>query len=571
MEYQIGIPFSEYSLQLNSNGMQTFINELQGNFFLRTPKKNSPTLLYYVVRFNSKKYRLATGVKVYPNHWDKQKQTAEISSRLSKLDCINNKKVNEKIIEYKKRLSKFISYLCNNPEKLPQSGSLLKAFIYNNKMIDNCIEFLRTCKDEDKTISDGTKKDYKSALDNLKKYNDKGHVVKSFNDFDKKYIKGFYDYLISIDDNPRTKDGKLSIGYINKQISQLWSMLNKYAVENELMDFDVLQKWENRPWEIKDKTKKNEKGIALRDDEILLLWNYWHKLENQVEKDVLATFLLECLTGQRFSDIGKITDNLQTINSITTIQFVQKKGNKPLKVGIIFELTKIILNEYKNQMPKEYTNDYSNKKMIAIGKKAGIEGIETITRHSGNSTKVITSQKERYKFLTQHTGRRTFITLLALREWSANRIKQYSGHSDIDMIERYTKIKDGVEYERFHNAVKNDPTNVLRYVDEKENDKLFGTKQTHPFYYYPNTQDRFRTEIDEAKNVLAMFDVPAYKFVGTNDIDELRSMMYGIEHGLLKVIKNRKLIKDIFNNEEKSLEDKAEELHRLYLECKSKM
>ena len=68
-----------------------------------------------------------------------------------------------------------------------------------------------------------------------------------------------------------------------------------------------------------------------------------------------------------------------------------------------------------------------------------------------------------------------------------------------------------------------------------------------------------------------MFDVPAYKFVGTNDIDELRSMMYGIEHGLLKVIKNRKLIKDIFNNEEKSLEDKAEELHRLYLECKSKM
>ena len=137
--------------------------------------------------------------------------------------------------------------------------------------------------------------------------------------------------------------------------------------------------------------------------------------------------------------------------------------------------------------------------------------------------------------------------------------------------ELYTKIKDGVEYERFHNAVKNDPTNVLRYVDEKENDKLFGTKQTHPFYYYPNTQDRFRTEIDEAKNVLAMFDVPAYKFVGTNDIDELRSMMYGIEHGLLKVIKNRKLIKDIFNNEEKSLEDKAEELHRLYLECKSKM
>ena len=44
--------------------------------------------------------------------------------------------------------------------------------------------------------------------------------------------------------------------------------------------------------------------------------------------------------------------------------------------------------------------------------------------------------------LSQHTGRRTFITLLALREWSANRIKQYSGHSEIEMVERYTKIRD---------------------------------------------------------------------------------------------------------------------------------
>ncbi len=65
--------------------MQTFINELQGNFFLRTPKKNSPTLLYYVVRFNNKKYRFAMGVKVYPNQWNKLKQSAETSNKLSKV------------------------------------------------------------------------------------------------------------------------------------------------------------------------------------------------------------------------------------------------------------------------------------------------------------------------------------------------------------------------------------------------------------------------------------------------------------------------------------------------------
>lgn len=45
-----------------------------------------------------------------------------------------------------------------------------------------------------------------------------------------------------------------------------------------------------------------------------------------------------------------------------------------------------------------------------------------------------------------------------------------------------------------------------------------------------------------------MFNVPASKFVGLSDIDELRSMMYGIEHQLLDVIEDRKLIKAIFNN-----------------------
>lgn len=550
--------------------MQTFIKELQGNFFLRTPKSNSPTLLYYVIRFNDKKYRLATGVKVYPTQWDKAHQKAKINSRLSKLEHSNNIIVNEKIEEYKYRFSQFKTYLCNNPMEIANGGKLLKAFIYNNKIMENCIEYLRKCKDEDKSISDGTKKDYKSALENLEKYSIGDKEITSFNDLNKKYIKGFYNYLLSIDNNPRTKDGKLSVGYINKQIGQLWTMLNKYAVENELMNYPILQEWEKRSWEKKDKTKQNEKGIALRDDEILLLWDYWHKIDNQTDKDILATFLLECLTGQRFSDVGKITDNLFTIHSITTIQLAQQKGGKGIRVGIIFELVKTILTEYQNEVPKCYSNDYSNKRMKVIGKKAGISGKETTTRHSGNDTNVTSTQIERYELLTQHTGRRTFITLLALREWSANRIRQYSGHSDIDMVERYTKIKDSVDYERFRSAIKNTPSKILRYVDEEENNKLFGKASSPmPLYYYPSAEERFSAEIDEAKRVLAMFDVPASKFMELNDIDELRSMMYGIEHNILKVVKDRKVIKSIFNNEEKTLEEKAYELHELYLECKN--
>lgn len=550
--------------------MQTFIQELQGNFFLRSPKQTTPTLLYYVVRINNKKVRLATGVKVYPQHWDKNKQKAIISPLYPKLTRINNSLVNDKIEEYLKRFSKFKEYLCDNPSEITNGGDLLKSFIYD-KMKENCIEYLRKSKDEDKTISEGTKKDYKSALDNLERFCIQDNPVNKFDDFTKKYIKNYYNYLLSIDDNPRTKDGKLSISYVNKQISQLWNMLNKYAVENELMDYSILLEWQNRgAWEKKDKTKNNEKGIALRDDEIIKLWEYWSHIDNQNDKDILATFLLECLTGQRFSDIEKITDNLDTIHSITTIQLTQQKTGKAIRVGIIFELAKIILKQYENKMPQSFSIDYSNKRMKAIGKAAGIVGQETMTRHSGNDTHVQSIIKQRYELLSQHTGRRTFITLLALREWSAHRIKQYSGHSDIEMVERYTKIKDSVEFERFRNAIKNDSSHILRFVDENENNKLFGTVvSATPLCNYPIDRIKFQQEIQEAKEVLAMFGVPAYKFMDSFDIDELRSMMYGIEHNLLKVIKERKVIKAIFNNTNKTLEDKARELHQLYLSCKN--
>lgn len=550
--------------------MQTFIQELQGNFFLRSPKQTTPTLLYYVVRINNKKVRLATGVKVYPQHWDKNKQKAIISPLYPKLTRINNSLVNDKIEEYLKRFSKFKEYLCDNPSEITNGGDLLKSFIYD-KMKENCIEYLRKSKDEDKTISEGTKKDYKSALDNLERFCIQDNPVNKFDDFTKKYIKNYYNYLLSIDDNPRTKDGKLSISYVNKQISQLWNMLNKYAVENELMDYSILLEWQNRgAWEKKDKTKNNEKGIALRDDEIIKLWEYWPHIDNQNDKDILATFLLECLTGQRFSDIEKITDNLDTIHSITTIQLTQQKTGKAIRVGIIFELAKIILKQYENKMPQSFSIDYSNKRMKAIGKAAGIVGQETMTRHSGNDTHVQSIIKQRYELLSQHTGRRTFITLLALREWSAHRIKQYSGHSDIEMVERYTKIKDSVEFERFRNAIKNDSSHILRFVDENENNKLFGTVvSATPLCNYPIDRIKFQQEIQEAKEVLAMFGVPAYKFMDSFDIDELRSMMYGIEHNLLKVIKERKVIKAIFNNTNKTLEDKARELHQLYLSCKN--
>lgn len=461
---------------------QTFINELQGNFYLRTPKQEKPSPIYYVIVMRGKKYRLATGVKVYPDHWNSKKQEAYISVRLSELDNTNNSIANTKIAEMKGYFSDFKDYLCEYPSEIENSESLLKQYIYKKKekRTMNCIEFLNRQLEAYNGASASTKKDYSNGIKNLNRYMNEGHPINSFDELDKKYVKGFYDFLRKIDDAP-TKDGHLSLNYINKQISQLSTMLNKFAVENDVMTLQTLTDWNYKAWTVKDKATKNIDEIALRDDEVLLLWDYWHKIENVKYKDTLALFLLECLTGQRYSDIDMVLQDIKVLNNTMTAQLVQGKTAKKVEFDIVFELTKEILAEYEDREPYKVTNDYFNKLLKRIANAAGIKGEQLITRHSGENLTVSVERKERYECVKSHTGRRTFITLLKLRGWDNKKIQTYSGHETMDMVELYTKIVSPKDYKIFKEAIRNNPEKVLKYADEEDNKKMFeeyvGTKR----------------------------------------------------------------------------------------------
>ena len=78
--------------------LQNFFNEIKANFNLRDCKSNKPTNVYMIVIINGKKYHLPTGVKVYPDQWNKAKQEAYISHRLTEMDNLNNEIVNKKML-----------------------------------------------------------------------------------------------------------------------------------------------------------------------------------------------------------------------------------------------------------------------------------------------------------------------------------------------------------------------------------------------------------------------------------------------------------------------------------------
>ena len=108
---------------------QTFINEMTCHFNLREPKSQRPTNIYCIVSIDGKQMKFPTGVKIYPEQWNKKKQEAFISFRLTELDNRNNRIVNDKITSIKQDFLNYKQYLCENPSALVSRVPLLKQYI----------------------------------------------------------------------------------------------------------------------------------------------------------------------------------------------------------------------------------------------------------------------------------------------------------------------------------------------------------------------------------------------------------------------------------------------------------
>ena len=160
---------------------QNFIQEINGNYFLRKPKEKAPTLIYFVVKINKTKIRIATGVKIYPKQWSKKKQRAIISTNYSELDNSNNAIVNSLILHYNRKFNEFKNYLSNNPNEIDYASSLLKSFMYIKKTMINPIKYLFNSIENDKTIKSSTKKDYINHLKWFEKYQEID-AINTFND-----------------------------------------------------------------------------------------------------------------------------------------------------------------------------------------------------------------------------------------------------------------------------------------------------------------------------------------------------------------------------------------------------
>lgn len=156
-------------------------------------------------------------------------------------------------------------------------------------------------------------------------------------------------------------------------------------------------------------------------------------------KEVRDMFVLSCNLYQRHSDMARID---RTCFNRNMFQITQQKTGNVAKVDIdkycidsrtVYE----ILEKYNYQAP--YKGDISNLNhyLKVLMKDVGLtEEIRIEEKVNGVMT---TRVVPRYEMISSHTARRTAITLAMLRGVTMHEIKRCSGHSSLNMVERYIK------------------------------------------------------------------------------------------------------------------------------------
>jgi tyrosine type site-specific recombinase len=178
--------------------------------------------------------------------------------------------------------------------------------------------------------------------------------------------------------------------------------------------------------------------IALTEEELKALDAYRPK--SKTELDTKIIFMRACLTGSRSSD-AKNLSRKNVSNGI--LSYVSRKTKTEINQPVHKQLSK-----YLDKPHKEHLTAVLNRTIQRICKEIGMT--EEVQLYVGGKLQ----KGQKWEFVTMHTARRTFCTILAQKDVPVEVIRTLAGHSTTTMTDRYVCIdgkKPGVNAMTFFN------------------------------------------------------------------------------------------------------------------------
>lgn len=250
----------------------------------------------------------------------------------------------------------------------------------------------------------------------------------SFNDMDKAFFSGFSEYLINYSFVRASKPRHYTALTVAGTLAAIRNILHR-AYDSGMCDnacYSMIDA--SAPTDASDKVYLTESEIArIANLEVL----------TEQERDVRDLFLIASYTALRISDLNRLGEAVIGDGQIVVYQ---EKTKSAVHIPILKEIAGVVKDCAERGFPS-VAKGRANVCIKELARRAGISETVMVSEIRGGVKSFFTAPK--YSLVSFHTARRSCITNLYKRGYSANYLMSLSGHKSIASFQRYVKATAG--------------------------------------------------------------------------------------------------------------------------------
>ena len=412
--------------------------------------------IYLLVQIAGKRKRVSTGQKIFPAYWSQELNDlkhipknnykanhGDLFPGLSKADV---EQVKDRIHRFRENARKIVAALdlAGGNYSVADIVSRLRKKQVSHSSKDyrqNFVSFVERMIEDNESRqghlrkAPNTIKAYKTILQDLKDFSELDGDDPIFGNIDKAFLQRFYAYLVSDraakkqnqrrtnHDNAAYKKVVTTKGFLS--IAQCDDQKNGYGY-GITVDTDYYK------FKVPKGTFKPSQKVALKRDELAKLVTYQPTTARK--RLSLDIFLIACFTGLRASEIHAL--NRDNVNMVERRLHVVEKKTGELRDSNFNEVVAAIFTRYaeRPELLPIFHEQKVNADLKEICKECGITDpfITTVRKNRESSQR----KYEKWQKVSLHTGRRTYVTLLAM-DHQATTVQSLVGHSNLATTERY--------------------------------------------------------------------------------------------------------------------------------------
>jgi len=422
---------------------------MKTKFYLRKCSKKS-TINFEFRDGASIKFRASTGFTINnEKDWDLNKQKMKMPS-----STINAKLINSKLFEVESEINNLyfqsevgaitLEFIKETFNKVfgKQDASVSK---FNNKSVvsnqdsNDLINYYEWFLDfysknnsphVNRILTKGTLGTIKNNLSLLKKYMvERKFESLSFNDIERVFYNDLVSYL---------NEKNYSRNYTGTVIQKIKTVMSYAYDEGKHNNSEFKKSYFSKMSEVINYPYLNEDELKLIEDLELM------DKEADLARDI---FLIECNTGLRIGDMLNFIKKpiYVFINGRKFMQVTQSKTSNIVVIPLKSTVVKI-MSKYGGQLPNYLHQNSINTHLKSICKKAKIDSLYQYSRTEGG--KKVTYNEPKYKFISTHTGRRSFCTNAYNAKVPVQDIMVISGHKTERVFLNYIKVESNEKAER---------------------------------------------------------------------------------------------------------------------------